>query len=91
LIQQIPRSRTRVALAILTLLAALLTYWVWTENQLIEQLEVISAEEIAEGRFFVIDGRRIHVVIKGDLLDDPTGAYAAGCLCWRACLLERRK
>jgi pimeloyl-ACP methyl ester carboxylesterase len=60
-------------LAILVVSVTLFTYWVWIENQQIRQLEINIAEDIAPGQFVLVNGRKIHVVIKGDLHNDPTG------------------
>ena len=48
--------------------------WSIAANQEIDQLEVISAETYAPGQFVTVAGRKLHVLVKGDLGADPTGA-----------------
>jgi pimeloyl-ACP methyl ester carboxylesterase len=65
------------SLIVLTLMVAViiwLGYWMWGQNQEIAELEINVAEDIAPGQFVSAYGRQIHVVIKGDLKNDPTGA-----------------
>jgi pimeloyl-ACP methyl ester carboxylesterase len=64
---------TWIVLVVFAVAAIFFTYWVWAENQQIERLETNVAEEIAPGQFVLVNGRKIHVVIKGDLHHDPTG------------------
>jgi len=47
--------------------------WSVNANQEIGVQEVIPAEQNAPGRFVDVDGRKLHVLVKGDLNADPTG------------------
>jgi len=49
-------------------------YWAGGQNAELEAVERYQAEALAPGRFVTVDGRRLHVLVKGDLQGDPTGA-----------------
>ena len=61
--------------AVAVLAAAGLVTWftVRGERQIAEQ-EIVDRHAEAPGRFFTIDGHEYHVVIRGDVNADPTGA-----------------
>lgn len=49
-------------------------HWVSVSNEQIARQESVSAELNAPGQFVTVNGRSLHVLIKGDLQADPTGA-----------------
>jgi len=66
---------TAIAFALVVFLgAAWIANWSVSANQQIGVQEIIPAEQNAPGQFVEVDGRKLHVLVKGDLTSDPTGA-----------------
>lgn len=63
-----------VCLAILVAGFGAALYWAGGQNRQIEELEAFQPEENAPGRIVRVNGRNMHVVLKGRLEADPTGA-----------------
>jgi len=49
-------------------------FWVAKTNRQIESEEINAVRDNAPGQFIDVGGRSLHVLIEGDLLDDPTGS-----------------
>ena len=64
-----------VGMAVFVALAAgWIANWSSTANRQIGEQEIVAPEQNAPGRFVEVEGRKLHVVVKGDLNADPTGA-----------------
>ena len=64
----------RGLLLAIALLAVVVLYWAAGQNSEIESQENLIAAEIAPGQLIEVAGRQMHVLIKGQLDGDPTGA-----------------
>jgi len=52
----------------------LMLYWANGQNRELDAGESYQAAAIAPGQIITVNGRRLHVLVKGDLRADPTGA-----------------
>ena len=59
---------------VLTLIGAgFVAYWSSKANRQIAEQEIYPAEQDAPGQIIQVNGRNMHVVVKGDVKADPTG------------------
>ncbi|HJP03921.1 MAG: hypothetical protein CL799_00400 [Chromatiales bacterium] len=64
----------RLLLLVMTLGLAAALFWADGQNKQIDEWEIFAATKNAPGRIVAVNGRNMHVLIKGKLEADPTGA-----------------